>query len=493
MHSPSRRYATALAISGALLVAGCSGSGENEAGETGSDKEVFLQPVAAAGPDPFTESTATSTEAPPPVTRTPQPTPTGSASADQAGVRSIEGSTPGLYGGTKSVSSCDVEQQVRFLTADRSKSRAFARAAGINQGDVVGWLRSLTPVQLRADTRVTNHGYQGGQATSFQSVLQRGTAVLVDNRGMPRVRCACGNPLTPPAELHKDAAHRGRPWQGYRPTNVIVVKPSTTVINNITIVNITNNTWIERPIGDDGDKDKVVPPPTPSPDVSPTPPDGSPSADPTGPDGSPSVDPSLSPTDTGPSMDHPDGQSTEPSTDDSGSPGTDDPTDGMTDGTSEEPTDDGRSPGPGESLTDPTDEQSASPEGAPTGCPSIPPTPTAPGGPTPTLPAGCPTPLPVPDTAPLIPGSGDRTLPGGDQDLNRPQDENSPQDLNRPQGQPQDPTDRTAIPPVPDEATVPEGPGDELGPESVPEVPDVEPAPDTPYIPDPTAPELFGA
>ncbi|GHF01088.1 hypothetical protein GCM10018785_74850 [Streptomyces longispororuber] len=60
------------------------------------------------------------------------------------------------------------------------------------------YLRGLTPVVPRADTRVTGHGCRDGRATGHQAVLQARTAVLVDDRGLPRVRCACGNPLLPP-------------------------------------------------------------------------------------------------------------------------------------------------------------------------------------------------------------------------------------------------------------------------------------------------------
>ncbi|MFI6938136.1 DUF6777 domain-containing protein [Streptomyces sp. NPDC050418] len=431
MHSPTRRYAMALAISGALLVAGCSGSSENDAGDTGdtgSDKELFLQPVAASGPDPFTESTAKVAESPPPVTRTPQPSPTGSASPTQAGIRSVSGSTPGLYGGTQSVSSCDVEQQVRFLTGEQAKARAFAQAAGIQEGEIAGWLRGLTPVQLRADTRVTNHGYQGGRATSYQSVLQAGTAVLVDNRGLPRVRCACGNPLTPPAELRNDAKHQGQPWRGYHPTTVVVVKPSTTVINNITIINVTNNTWIERPIGDDGDKDKVVPPPEPSP---------------------------TPPTTTSPPPTSPEPSTSEPT------PETTDPDEETTD-PGEETTDPGEeTTDPGEETTDPGTDTTA-PDDQITDCPSTWPTPADPNDPPPTLPEGCP----LPPGPPPVPDTGDPDLP---------------------QDQDQDQTDRTDIPSLPEDQTVP----DETGPESVPDVPDVEPGEDSPFIPDATAPEGF--
>ncbi|MGW6143867.1 DUF6777 domain-containing protein [Streptomyces sp. NPDC055144] len=260
MRSPTRTFVTAFAISAALLVAGCSGnSGNNASADKG---ELFLLPVAETGPDPFTDSTAKTTETPAPVTRTPQPpSPSGTASATKQGMHPVDGATPGLYGGTQSVGSCDVEKQVTFLTADPTKERAFADVEGISAASVPDFLRGLTPVVLRADTRVTNHGYRSGEATSYQSVLQAGTAVLVDDRGMPRVRCACGNPLKPPVAFKGTPNTQGQQWSGYRPTQVVVVTPAPEVITNIVIVNITNNTWIERKVGDDGQHDKRVPPP----------------------------------------------------------------------------------------------------------------------------------------------------------------------------------------------------------------------------------------
>jgi hypothetical protein len=268
VHLPTRTFVIACTLSAALLVAGCGGDsdkGETAGASSGSSGELFLQPVAAQGPDPFTASTATTTS--PPVTRTPQSPSTGGTSAPQ-GVRSLSGSTPGLYGGTRNAGSCDVEKQIGFLAADRSKERAFAQAEGISQASVPHYLRGLTSVVLRADTRVTDHGFGNGRATGFQSVLQVGTAVLVDNRGVPRVRCACGNPLNPPVALRGNAGTQGRPWSGYQPTQVVAVTPAPTVITNITIINIVDNRWIERRIGDDGDHDHVVPPPdgwTPAP------------------------------------------------------------------------------------------------------------------------------------------------------------------------------------------------------------------------------------
>ncbi|MEI5103059.1 DUF6777-containing protein [Streptomyces sp. PmtG] len=295
-----RTYATAFAIAAALAASGCSGDDGEATGATAAGgKELFLQPVAAQGPDPFTASTARADASPPPVTRSPQPKDTGSATPTDQGLRSFAGGTPGLYGGTHQLSSCDVGRQIRYLTGDRAKGRAFAEAAGIAQGGVSAYLRGLTPVVLRADTRVTNHGYRDGHATSFQSVLQTGTAVLVDDRGLPRVRCACGNPLKPPVAFREAARHQGRPWQGYRPAQVIVVTPAPRPITHITIINIVNNTWIERKTGDeDATGDRPVPPPEPTPTGPTDSTDPSGPTDSTSPDGSDEPDGTDTPGDT---------------------------------------------------------------------------------------------------------------------------------------------------------------------------------------------------
>ncbi|MFF1738388.1 DUF6777 domain-containing protein [Streptomyces mirabilis] len=267
--------------------------------------EVFLQPVADGGRDPFTASTAVDS---PFITRMPYPaTPANRGSAPQ-GVRSFPGSTPGLYGGTRAVGSCDVGKQIGFLSSDPGKARSFAQAAGVPQAAVPDFLRGLTSVVLRADTQVTDHGFRDGRATSFQSVLQRGTAVLVDNRGVPRVRCAGGNPLNPPVVSRTTPGTQGQPWSGFRPGNVVVVTPASTAIRNITIIDIVDNRWIERRIGDDGHRDVVLRPPVSA--ASPgrrtdTSPDTSPGTSPsTSPGTSPSTVPEQSPR-TGPFADEP--------------------------------------------------------------------------------------------------------------------------------------------------------------------------------------------
>jgi hypothetical protein len=260
VRKPTGTLVTACALSAALLVAGCGGDGDKDTKPNG---ELFLQPVAAQGPDPFTDSTATLTATPSPVTRTSEPDRSEPDRSGSSAVRSVSGGTPGLYGGTQLVGSCDVDRQIDQLTRDQGKARAFAHVAGISQASIPDYLRGLAPVVLRADTRVTGHGYVAGRVTGYQAVLQAGTAVLVDNRGVPRVRCACGNPLRPAVAMQGSPGTRGRPWAGYRHAQVIVVAPTAQVITNITIINVVNNTWIERRIGHDVRHDRVVPAPDP--------------------------------------------------------------------------------------------------------------------------------------------------------------------------------------------------------------------------------------
>ncbi|WCH97004.1 hypothetical protein POD33_34685 [Streptomyces moderatus] len=257
MRTPNRTILTACALSAALLVAGCVGGSDTN---TPSGGDLFLQPAADRGPDPFTVSTTTA-EAAAPLTRTPQP-----AESRRTGPQSLSGETPGLYGGTRGTGSCDVQRQIDALAADRNRARVFAQAAGVTRTSIPGYLRGLTSVVLRADTRVTNHGFRDGMGTGYQSVLQAGTAVLVDDHGVPRVRCACGNPLAPPVGTRGESGVSGRGWSGYEPGRVVVVAPAPQVIDDITIINVADNTWIERPVGHRGhDHDHVVPPAKPMP------------------------------------------------------------------------------------------------------------------------------------------------------------------------------------------------------------------------------------
>jgi hypothetical protein len=114
------------------------------------------------------------------------------------GVSTQSGGQVGLFGGTMNQASCNKEQLITFLEQNPDKGRAWASTLGINFTDIRTYVTWLTSVLLRSDTRVTNHGWKNGKITTIQVVLQAGTAVLVDEKGFPVVKCYCGNPLTPP-------------------------------------------------------------------------------------------------------------------------------------------------------------------------------------------------------------------------------------------------------------------------------------------------------
>ena len=86
-------------------------------------------------------------------------------------------------------------------------------------------LAKLTPLVLRADVLIDEHEWRNGADSTYPAVLQAGTAVLVDDRGVPRVRCTSGNPLDPPDDsLGEDLA--GTPWRWFTPSAVATVNPA---------------------------------------------------------------------------------------------------------------------------------------------------------------------------------------------------------------------------------------------------------------------------
>ncbi|MGA5207537.1 DUF6777 domain-containing protein [Streptomyces variegatus] len=282
------------------------GTGASDGGTSTSSGEVFLQPAADTGPDEFTESTVDEKSSASPVA------PSGATeSAPQNAVRGVKGDAPGLYGGTRKVASCDVEKQIKYFEDAPDKQRAFASVARIQPSEVPAYLRSLTPVQLRMDTRVTNHGYKDGAPTSYQAVLQAGTAVLVDDRGVPKVRCACGNPLSPPVARQTAPKTTGDAWPGYKQSNVVSVTPAPEPVD-VFVMCEPDGEWFERHKGDTGKKDnKTEKPDKPSPSASVTTPTAP--SDPASPQPQPPSDPPTSDTDTsGPTTDEPPSSGTQP-------------------------------------------------------------------------------------------------------------------------------------------------------------------------------------
>ena len=244
-----------------------------------AEGEVFLESWGTPGPDPFDEVVAV---APPPdaLTRVDAPTTPPISSSDAAVLVSTSGRTPGLYGGTQLTARCDRVQMQAFLAANPDKAAAWVAAqnadptfrwAGgstLSVADVGAYIDTLTPVTLHRDTRVTNHGFAGGQPTPRQSVLQVGTAVLVDEYGVPRARCACGNPLVPPEAMQGTVTYTGQPWDGFEPSTTVVVQPAPEPIGIFILTGNVSGDPFARPAGTAGEEDAdaedvdLDPPPT---------------------------------------------------------------------------------------------------------------------------------------------------------------------------------------------------------------------------------------
>jgi hypothetical protein len=204
--------------------------------------EVILEPTASTGEDPFTDSVAKA-----------DVSVKGGGFKQVAGgktaVVSVTGSAPGLYGGTGEQAVCDGKAMVAFLKRNPDKAAAFAGVVGVTPAKIEDYVAKLTPVLLREDTRVTNHGFAGGRATALQSVLQAGTAVMVDDRGVPRVRCACGNPLSEPAAVSSRPHFKGRRWQSFDDKRLVAVSASERPVKSFKLVNVRTGKSYELAAG----------------------------------------------------------------------------------------------------------------------------------------------------------------------------------------------------------------------------------------------------
>jgi hypothetical protein len=170
----------------------------------GDQEDIFLEDATSVGPNPFTDDALASA----------QDVQTTTTSAPAESTTTIAGpTTTALFGGSGDQKVCDPEALIAYLEANPDKAAAWVAALNadptmkwsggdeLEVSDIPEYIRELTPAFLAKDTRVTNHGFLNGRATPRQSVLQAGTAVLVDKDGVPRARCACGNPLIPPKKV----------------------------------------------------------------------------------------------------------------------------------------------------------------------------------------------------------------------------------------------------------------------------------------------------
>jgi hypothetical protein len=236
----------------------------------GDDKgeQVVLEPIGMVQEDDFAGNLdvvgdASGTVAAADLSAVPDPT-TEQVGTPLAG-RVAQGGEPALYGGSRDTQVCDVETLVAFLTdpANKAKADAWSDVLGVEPAGIPDYVAGLTAVRLRYDTRVTNHGFRDGEANAFQSLLEAGTAVLVDNTGVPRVKCNCGNPLAEPTalggasqsdamDLQSTAENPDDAWEGLDPAAAVKVEPADTPFEEVTLVDFDTAGLLQRPVGSDG-------------------------------------------------------------------------------------------------------------------------------------------------------------------------------------------------------------------------------------------------
>lgn len=229
---------TAVLAAGLLALPACSSKAEAATFQR--------EAVDAPTPDPFMQSVGTDDAS----VTTPENITAGAYSAK----------IPGLYGGSSDNAVCDPAALVSFLEANPAKAKAWAGVLDIDTAGIDSYVAKLTPVVLRTDTAVTNHGFENGAATNIPAVLQAGTAVLVDEYGVPVVKCGCGNPLTAPPPT-KDASFTGASWKSFDADTVTTVEPTPEPVAALVIAE-PSGTGIVRPVGTTGERDTPFDPAT---------------------------------------------------------------------------------------------------------------------------------------------------------------------------------------------------------------------------------------
>lgn len=229
-----------------VVFATACGGGSSKKVKAAPKKEVFREPTSSAS-NPFTPPAGTDQNVQQPV----QP----------QGISTQPGGQVGLFGGTMNEGSCNKEQLISYLEQNPDKGQAWAQTLGINYADLRTNVSGLTPVLLRSDTRLTNHGWKDGRITDIQVVLQAGTAVLVDEKGFPVTKCYCGNPLTPPVEY--PPTYYGPKWDYFSPDSLTVIQQNITIIDIFILIDVNTGETFQRPRGTDGTQDRPSePPPT---------------------------------------------------------------------------------------------------------------------------------------------------------------------------------------------------------------------------------------
>ena len=221
--------------------------------DSASALEVSREALGTAGPNPYTAPVA------------PKPSasladfaekgaPAGAAvpelaAAGKFGYRTAQGNVAAIYGGTLDEAACDSAQLVSFLEAEPEKAAAWASIIEVEPADIPTYIAGLTPANLTVDTRVINFSFAKGASVPRHAVLQRGNAVMVDGRGVPRVNCYSGNPMKEPTQLDREEAFTGSAWPAFDAGAVVVIRPAPQPIEEFELVDVETGEMFTRPAG----------------------------------------------------------------------------------------------------------------------------------------------------------------------------------------------------------------------------------------------------
>jgi hypothetical protein len=283
--APRRRPSRGLLVLALLLIVVVGGAaavllsgGDDEADGQG----VVLLAAASPGRDDFADDLdllAPDQRAQPGGVRVRLPSADLAAPVALAGL-GIRGAEPGLYTAARDEPTCDVDQLGELLLVEGGDEPDpvavawfAAIARNIDGSEHEDYLDGLTAVRLRLDTRVVAHGFVDGAAVAYPAVLQAGTAVLVDEMGVPRVRCTGGTPLgeADPAsgmsreatlDLDARASNPDAAWAGFDPAAVVVVEARPTEdgfeLASATGPDDDGDETFLRATGSNGDRDRAV-------------------------------------------------------------------------------------------------------------------------------------------------------------------------------------------------------------------------------------------
>lgn len=221
---------------------------------SGSGDEVVLEPIGEQRVSAFTDSVAGQPggsllefAAEPDATF-------DAASTTPVGYRSAPGSLPGMFAGEFNAAACDVDVLAASLAADPERADAWAGVLSIAPGDIPGYLARTTPMYLASDARVVNHGYEDGDVVARDAVMQRGSAVLVDPLGVPRVDCVGGSPLLP-ADPVEGETFSGDGWVNFERERVILIAQAPAELDTFEVRDIDTGELFVRPVGSRGEAD----------------------------------------------------------------------------------------------------------------------------------------------------------------------------------------------------------------------------------------------